>query len=193
MSTWLTRDAGTVRSATPADALALSQLMACVGTDNLPITVADVTALLDRGRLLVLDLGAGVLGAAVHVTPVRMGRTHRAAVRYLAVHPALAGSDLRLRMTEATLDLCDALDVAGIESETALHEQVHALRGEIARRLAPLMVLLLAVPRVIASMGRDGAAGVALVWSALALFTALRRPRLPRAIVRRPRTAAFRA
>ena len=53
MSKSLIRQTGTVRHATLADAPALSQLLVCAGTDNLPVTPADVAALIERGHLLV--------------------------------------------------------------------------------------------------------------------------------------------
>jgi hypothetical protein len=188
-STRLIQHTGTVRRATHADGPALAQLLACTGTDNLPIAPADVASLLDHGHLLVLDVGAGALGAAAYVEPIETATAHRAVVRYLAVHPALASGDLRCRMTSATRDLCAGLDAVAIEQEPVPDELVRVVRGEIARRFTYLMMFLLALPRVLASMGHNGVAVAALVWSALALFTAARTPRIPRAIVHRRRGA----
>lgn len=189
----LIQHTGTLRRATHTDALALSQLLACTGSDNLPITAADVAALLERGHLLVLDVGGGALGAATYVEPIETGGTHRAVLRYLAVHPGLAGGDVRCRLTRATRDLCDGLDAVAIEPQPGPGELIRVVHGKLARRFAYLTMFLLALPRVLASMGHNDAAVAALVWSALALFTATRVPRIPRAIVHRRRDARLRA
>lgn len=193
MSTSLIGHTGTVRRATLADAPALSQLLAGAGTDNLPITTADVAPQLERGHLLVFDVGAGALGAAAYVEPIEAGSARRAVVRYLAVDPALVGPDLRYGLISAMCGPCDGLDAVVIDEGSPPRELVHALRGEIARRFSYLMVILLALPRVLASMGHNDVAVAALVWSTLALFTAAQPPRIPRAIVHGRRAAALHA
>lgn len=190
MSMLVPRDA-TIRSATCADAQALSQLMAAVGADNLPATGPEIGALLKHGHLLVLDLEAGMLGAAAHVVVIQTGRERHAVFRYLAVHPELAGSGVEHRMAAAMLELCDRIDGRGIGTAPTF-----AQRREAARRFAGMTMLLFVVPRMIASMGCDDAVAMMMVISALALISALRAPeilRIPRAIVRRRRAAGLRA
>jgi len=197
MSAQIVDPAGTIRSATPEDAPALSRLLACVGRDALPVTAGDVAVLLSRGHLLVLDLGAGplgagTLGAAAHAVLDRTGGERHAVVRYLAVHPELEARQIEPRMTAAMLERCSG--ARSLPAVLATPAQIHALRDHIARRMVHMMMFLLALPRVIASAGHHGPAVFVLVWSALALISARRTPLLPpRAIVRRPRAARLRA
>jgi N-acetylglutamate synthase-like GNAT family acetyltransferase len=114
----VTRDgAGTVRSATVADAAGLARLCASLGIDVLPLGIADVAACLDRGHLIVLDLGAGMIDAAAHVALSRAGEDGVHARIEVAIHPALAGSGAEDRLAAALLAICEAsgdidLDVA---------------------------------------------------------------------------------
>ena len=78
-------DLGIIRCATPADAQALSRLMAAHGTEALPLTASDLAAWRARGPLLVLELADGSLAGVAAVTPDGPTRD----VRYLAVDPAL--------------------------------------------------------------------------------------------------------
>ena len=194
MSAHARRPPGIIRGATPADAAALSDLLACAGADNLPLSATDLAASLRRGHLLVLDLGAGTLGAAAHVELDRIRRERHVVFRYLAVHPALAGRGVEQRMATAMLEVCDGVDPRGVHMALATPDQPGALPGEAVRRMVHLLMFLLALPRVIASAGHNDAAAVVLVWSALALVSAARTPRIPRAraIMRRPRAARLR-
>lgn len=185
MFTPLIPHTGTLRRATLADVPVLSQLLARAGSDNLPVADAELATMIERGHLLVFDVGAGALGAAAHVEPSEAGSARRGVFRYLAVDPALVGPDLRYRLMSAMRHRCDGLDLAVFDAQSPSRELVHAPCGGLARRFAYLTMALLALPRVLVSMGHNDAAVAALVWSALALLTAARTPHIPRAIVHR--------
>ena len=171
---------GTVRRATTDDAAAFSRLMACVGTDVLPLIAADLETHLRRGPLLLLDLGSGTLGAAAHVV---VDDTGRAMFRYVAVDPALAGTGVAEHMTAAMFALEDQA------RRLAIPEQPCVPRFDLTRRAGYLVLMLCCLPRVIARTGTDGPVVAMFVWSALALLFAIKTPRIPKAIVRRPRAA----
>ena len=174
---------GLIRRATPADAPALSQLMARLGTDSLPLAATDLAAHLERGHVLVLELEHGMLGAVAHVAlDDTDGACH--AFRYVAVLPSLARNAVEHRMTAAMQDLCDAA-----RDEPPLPMQLAVLRREVARRLSHLMMLVLTIPHVIGSGGTNDTAVAMFVWAALALISASRTTHLPRAIARLPRVA----
>jgi len=165
---------GTIRRATRDDAPALSRLMACVGTDLLPLTTADLDTQLGRGHVFVLDFGSGTLGAAAHVAVDHIGR---ARFRYVAVDPALARTGIEKRMTAAMFDL---------DARTRAFSN---LRVGLTRRAHSLMISLLLLPRVIISAGTDAPIVAMFVWSTLALLFATTTPRIPKAIARCSRVA----
>ena len=177
------RGVGVVRSATCTDAAALSRLMAAAGVDNLPVTCPEIRELMERGDLLVLDLGSGTLGAAAHLAVLQAGRERRAVFRYVAVHPDLAGRGVEDRLTSTMLERCDT---SGAHSPCAPARcgPLDAARRDTGRRLACLAMLVLALLQVIGSAGQDDAAVVMLVWSTLALIFTVRAPRMPRAVAR---------
>lgn len=189
-----TSSSGFIRDATIADAPALSALLAATRTDLVPMSESEVAALIERVRVLVLDHGEGWLGGAAQVV---IDPTQRRAVfRVIAVHPELAARGVEERLAMATIATRDTrrFDLALHTSDAiATHEQFRLLRVELGRRMMYLTMLLLALPHVIASAGTGTAAVVMFVWSALALLTAARTPRIPRAIVHRRRAARLRA
>lgn len=174
--------AGFIRRATLADAPALSALLACTRPDGRALTEFEIAAMLDRGDLLVLDLGCGKLGGAAHF--VIDGAQGRALCHLLAIRAELAQRGVEDRLTSAMSATWDAQrrDVA-----------LRLLRVELHQRFVYLTMLVLALPRVIASAGTNTAAVVMVIWSALALVAAGRAPKLPRAVVHRPRPARLRA
>ena len=175
---------GIVRTATPSDALALSQLLAMARTDVVPLIPADIAAYLARGRVLVLDIDGWLVGAA-HVEV----DDRRARVRSLAVHPALAGRGLEHRLVAATVALCGTQRLLLERFEPrpiASPAQPRTAGAGLVRRIVYWTMLLLALPKVIASAGGNEPALAMVVWSALALVFE-RTPRIPRAIVHRAR------
>lgn len=75
----------------------------------------EVTALLSRGYLLVLDRCDGTLGAAVHVDLVDGHATMDA----LVVDPALAGREIEARMTGVARALCEAYGCDRVDTRAA--------------------------------------------------------------------------
>jgi hypothetical protein len=116
---------GTIRSATIADAAALARLCASIELDVLPLGAADIACCVERGHLLVLDLGAGTLGAIAYVALDHAGDAAvHGRVELFAMHPALAGSGVEDRMASAVLAICEAsgcvdLDAGGTAPRVA--------------------------------------------------------------------------
>lgn len=110
---------GTIRSATLADARAIAALCAVLDLDVLPLGIADVAAYLDRGPLLVLDLGDGTIGAAAHVAlePAHGDLVH-ARLEFFAIHPALARNGAEDRMAAALLAICEESDCLDLDERS---------------------------------------------------------------------------
>jgi len=101
------RGEGTIRSATIADVSALSRLLTSAGIAERALTGTDVAAWLARGRLIVLDVGAGAVGAAAYAAlDVRDGGVH-ARIDLFVVSPALVGTGSEDRMAAALLAVCE--------------------------------------------------------------------------------------
>jgi hypothetical protein len=155
-------DLGIIRCATPTDAQALSRLMATHGTEALPLTAADLAAWRRRGPLLVLELADGSLGGVAAITPSPAGD-----VRYLAVNPTLGRRGMITSLAHARAARPDRA---------------------LARRASYITMMVLSLPGLVLTLGRDPASLAIFVWAGLALLTAARTSRIPRAIVRRRRT-----
>jgi len=110
------RDVGRIRSATRGDTDALARLFLTVGLDALPDGVVDVAACLDRGILLVLDVGAGGLGAAAHVELdcIDDNEAH-ARIQFFVIHPGLAKTGTEERLVAAVLAVCEASGCVDID------------------------------------------------------------------------------
>lgn len=120
---------GTIRSATLADTAALARLCVALGIDVLPLGAADIAACLDRGHLIVLDLGDGALAAVAHVAlDLRDDQVH-ARVEFLAVHPALAGSGAEDRMAAALLAICEESGCVDLDVGSAAPRASGLARG----------------------------------------------------------------
>jgi len=188
---------GTIRTATLADAPALSELLACARTDVLPLTESHVATMLSRGHVIVLDLGGGRIGGAAHVRIEQIGSVRHAIVRSLAVHPALAGCGVGQRLIRALIALCDTHGTPlrpFRDVDLPSRQQLRAAHVGLARHAVLWTLLALSLPRVIASAGADTVSTFVLVWSALALVLHTRPPRIPRAMVwgrRRMRSRAW--
>jgi GNAT superfamily N-acetyltransferase len=93
-----------IRSAVRNDAGALARLFAAVGEDS-----PDLTASLEHGHVIVLDVGADALGAAalVLIDCNEDGDEVHARIRYLVVHPSLAGTGAAEQLIAAVLAMCD--------------------------------------------------------------------------------------
>ncbi|MDX2089535.1 MAG: hypothetical protein SFX73_16900 [Kofleriaceae bacterium] len=119
MATHLSSSEGTIRSANVADTAALARLMSSVDLSVMPFGVAEVAASLQRGHVIVLDVGAGVLGAAalIELEHTDDKQTH-GRIRWFVIHPALAGTSADEQMAAAVVSACEAsgctdLDVVG--------------------------------------------------------------------------------
>lgn len=124
------RDAtGTIRSATLADTYALARLCASLGIDVLPLGAADIGACLDRGHLIVLDLGGGAIAAAAHVALDHVRDNVHARVEFLAIHPALAGSGAEDRMAAALLAFCEESGCMDLDVGSAVPRARRSVRG----------------------------------------------------------------
>lgn len=100
--------AGKIRNATLADADALARLFRSVGPGLMPLGVANLSGWLDRGMLIVLDLGANTIGAVAFVSlDIRDDKVH-GCIQFFVVSPALAGFGIEDRMTAAVLAICDS-------------------------------------------------------------------------------------
>jgi ribosomal protein S18 acetylase RimI-like enzyme len=100
---------GTIRSAAPADAGALTRLFVAAGDAHAPLAIAGIAGSLARGQLLVLDIGTEVLGGAAFVTFECPDERHvHALIQYLIVHPALVGTGAEERLITAVLAICEA-------------------------------------------------------------------------------------
>jgi hypothetical protein len=122
--------AGTIRSATLADGDALARLCTVLGLDAMPLGPADVSVYLDRGHLLVLDLGAGAVGAFAFVALEPAGRDGvHARVELFAIHPALAGSGAEDRMAAALLAMCEASGCVDVDVGSTKRRGDRAMGG----------------------------------------------------------------
>lgn len=106
--------AGTIRSATLADAGMLAALSSAAGLD-VPFDASDLAGYLERGRLIVLDVGNGVLGAIAYVSLHGAERDLHARIELLAIHPALAGTATEDAMAAAVLAICESSGCADID------------------------------------------------------------------------------
>lgn len=100
--------AGSIRGATLADSGALVRLFRSAGLAFLPLGIADLSEMLDRGQLLVLDLGPGALGAAAYVRIDPRARGLHARLQFLVASPALTGTGVEDRMAAAALTICES-------------------------------------------------------------------------------------
>ena len=112
---------GTIRSANLADADALSRLFASTHLDVMPLGAADISAWLDRGYLIVLDLGSGALGAAAHVAiDCTDDEEVHGRLRFFVTHPSLAGTGAEDRLVAALLAICEASGCVDLDVEPRL-------------------------------------------------------------------------
>jgi hypothetical protein len=84
----------------------------------MPLGIADPSELLDRGQLLVLDLGAEVLGAAAYVRMDARDDGVHARRRFLVASPALAGTGAEDRMAAAVVTICESTGCIDIDVTT---------------------------------------------------------------------------
>lgn len=103
--------AGRIRTATFADLRGLMRLARSASSHFLSLGLADLSELLDRGQLLVLDLGAEDLGAAVYVRNDARADDADARLTFLVISPALVGRGVEDRMTAAVLALSESCDI----------------------------------------------------------------------------------
>ena len=89
-------------------------------------------------------------------------------------------------------ELMPTSDDIDIDIDIVTLEEFEVWCTESARRVGYLLMLLVSMPRVIVSAGTDSPAAAMFVWSVLALLFAAQQPRIPRAVVRRPRFVRLR-
>jgi len=98
---------GTIRSAMSDDAARLARLFVAAGGRE-PLR-SEIVASLDRGYLLVLDVGSDVIGAAAFVLlDCADDREVHGRIQYLVVHPSLAGTGAEDRLISAVIAVCEA-------------------------------------------------------------------------------------
>ena len=103
----MTSAVGTIRSAMSDDAAGLVRLFVAAGGSELQRS--EIIASLDRGHLIVLDVGSDVLGAAAFVSLDCVNdREVHGRIQYLVVHPSLAGAGAEDQLITAILAVCEA-------------------------------------------------------------------------------------
>lgn len=173
---------GIIRRATREDLPRLSRLVARERIDR-----RELARMMARGTVLVLDSGER-LGGAAYTCIEDTDLEGRVVFRILGVDPALADQDIERRLAICMLATCQAArqrDLAPVAAEArALRDYLRVLRDETRRRVAYLMIFLLALPRVVASSGTSALAIALCLWSGLALLACPRLERIPRAVAR---------
>jgi hypothetical protein len=107
--------AGKIRNATLADVGALARLFRSVGPGLMPLGVANLSGWLDRGKLIVLDLGPNTIGAVAFVSlEARDGKVH-GCIQFFVVSPTLAGTGTEDRMAAAVLAICEASECVDVD------------------------------------------------------------------------------
>lgn len=120
---------GTIRSAISDDAAGLVRLFVAAGGSELPSS--EIIASLDRGHLIVLDVGSDVLGAAAFVLLDCVDdREVHGRIRYLVVHPSLAGTGAEDQLITAVLAVCEASGCVDLDVD----DPTNCPNGELACR-----------------------------------------------------------